>query len=130
MAFFPHVAARRIAEFLGGFPHHVPAATDFVEVPILTMYWVLGEFEQDAAVSFARLREEADHDEDVEGGEVCEACVLRTDDIEEAEFSVLSIRLYGVVPRLPRTDAVIGLIGDAMVTRTCRACEGCRSIMW
>ena len=130
MALFPHVAARRIAEFLGGFPHHVPAATDFVDVPILTMHWVLGEFEQDAAVSFARLREEADHDEDVEGGEVCEACGLRTDDIEDAEFSVLGIRLYGVFPRLPRTDAVTELIGDVAVIRNCRACVGCRSIMW
>ena len=130
MALFPHVAARRIAEFLGGFPQHVPVATDFVDVPILTMYWVLGFEEQDAAVSFAQLRAEADRDEDVEGGEACEACGLRTDDIEDAEFRILSIRMYGVFPRLPRTDAVTELIGDAMVIRTCRACEGCRSIMW
>ena len=130
MALFPHVAARRIAEFLGGFPHHVPVATDFVSAPILTMYWVLCFEEQDAAVSFVQLRAEADRGEDVEGGEACEACGLRTDDIEDAEFSVLGIRLYGVFPRLPRTDAVTELIGDAMVTRNCRACAGCRSIMW
>ena len=72
MALFPHVAARRIAEFLGGFPHHVPVATDFVDAPILTMYWVLCFEEQDAAVSFAQLRAEADRGEDVEGGEACE----------------------------------------------------------
>ena len=130
MALFPHVAARRIAEFLGGFPHHAPVATDFVDAPILTMYWVLCFEEQDAAVSFAQLRAEADRDEDVEGGEACEACGLRTSDIGDAEFSVLSIRLYGVFPRLPRTGAVTDLIGDATVIRNCRACEGCRSIMW
>ena len=130
MALFPHVAARRIAEFLAGFPQHVPVATDFVDAPILTMYWVLGFAEQDAAVSFAQLREEADRDEDVESGEACEACGLRTDDIEEAEFSVVGIRLYGVFPRLPRTDAVTELIEDAMVIRNRRACVGCRSIMW
>ena len=75
-------------------------------------------------------RAEADRGEDVEGGEACEACGLRTDDIEDAEFSVLSIRLHGVFPRLPRTDAVTELIGDATVIRNCRAWVGCRSIMW
>ena len=130
MALFPHVAARRIAEFLGGFPHHVPVATDFVDAPILTMYWVLGCEEHDAAVSFVQLRAEADRGEDVEGGEACEACGLRTDDIEDAEFSVLGIRLYGVFPRLPRTDDVTELIGDVTVIRNCRACVGRRSIMW
>ena len=130
MALFPHVAARHIAEFLGGFPYHVPVATDFVDAPILTMYWVLCFEEQDAAVSFVQLRAEADRSEDVEGGEACEACGLRTDDIEDAEFSVLGIRLYGVFPRLPRTDAVTELIGDVTVIRNCRACVGCRSIMW
>ena len=130
MALSPHVAARRIAEFLEGFPHHVPVATDFVDAPILTMYWVLCFEEQDAAVSFVQLRAEADRGEDVEGGEACELCGLRTDDIEDAEFSVLGIRLYGFFPRLPRTDAVTELIGDVTVIRNCRACVVCRSIMW